>query len=505
MGRINPLIAIGIPTWGKVSITWSRAYRHLGGPLGSTCVELEPVVGEPIAQARNKLMQMAIAAGAEFLYMHGDDVLAPGNTISAMLTRMRNHPEISLLTGVYWTREWPTSPYLWRGMQRGPFLDWKAGELIQVDYAGCDALMIRLSDEVKALGPDWFSTDWLWEPDQEQPSDIATEDFYFYTRARRQGIKLWCDTGLQCVHEDRNTGQQFGLTGDMPQAGGLLPELPEPGEGALVRIADIGCGAEQPFWGFGDRVAITRIDLDETKSPDIRADVRAIPVPDQSFDVVHSRHVLEHFGRAELVPLLREWVRILRVGGELQINVPNARTAMQWLLKMDNGEAAPDPYPSWQMYGQQSDERDFHKNWFTPRRLRMLLEMPAFGLESIEITEPQDGQNIAATAKKARHAAYFALVPEWDAIAAVEGLAVNGLAPKSETDGAVASLPPGAITTAEAVAHINGQAAASPSSEPAAVPPVAGPLLVGAGASPSPAPAPGDLTPDQAAFDAAGV
>ena len=462
MGRINPLIAIGIPTWGKVSITWSRAYRHLGGPLGSTCVELEPVVGRPIAEARNTLMQQAIACNAEFLYMHGDDVLAPGNTLSAMLTRMRNHPEISLLTGVYWTREWPTSPYLWRGMQRGPYLDWKAGELVQVDYAGCDALMIRLTDEIKALGPDWFSTTWLWEPDQAAPSDMATEDFYFYTRCRDAGIKLWADTGLQCIHEDRNNGQQFGLTAEMPQAGGIQPILPDGPEDQPVRIADLGCGNDTPWWGDASRVSITRIDLDESKRPDLRADLRAIPVPDGAFDVVHSRHALEHFGRAEVVPLLTEWVRILRVGGELQLNVPNALFAMENLLAMDRGEIEPNPYPSWQMYGRQDDEHDLHKNWFTPRRIKLLLEMPALGLTDIVVTETDDRNSIQATATKANVPTRYALTPAWDEIAAREGLAVNGLNPPVQAEASASTPAP-----ESAAGVVPTTAAGTPSSRPA--------------------------------------
>jgi predicted SAM-dependent methyltransferase len=459
LGRINPLIGIGLPSWGKVSITWSRAYRHLGGPLGSTCVELEPVIGEPIAQARNKLMAMAIAAGCEFLYMHGDDVLAPANMLTAMLKRFREHPDIDLLTGVYWTREWPTSPYLWRGMQRGPFYDWKVGEFLTVDYAGCDALMIRLSDRVKEMGPDWFATDWLWTEDQERPSEIATEDFYFYTKARRAGIRLWCDTSLQCIHEDRNSGMQFGLTSEMPQAGGVLQILPEPADGPLVKVADIGCGGDSPFFGQADAVVVTRIDLDESKRPDIRADIRDIPVPDGSFDVVHSRHALEHFGRAEIVALLTEWVRILRIGGELRINVPNLKYAIEQILKQDAGEIEPHPYAWWQLYGQQTDERDVHKNGYTARRLRLLLEMPCFGLDDVTVEEVHDGQNLQATATKARALERYALTPEWDAIAQREGIVVPGLAPIADPapSSAVAPMPAPAFTTKDAVDRINGQ------------------------------------------------
>jgi predicted SAM-dependent methyltransferase len=477
LGRINPLIAIALPSWGKVSLTWARAYRHLGGPLGSTTLELEPQIGQPIAEARNALMAQAIGAGAEFLYFHGDDVLTPGNTISAMLTRMRNHPEIDLLTGVYWTREWPTSPYLWRGMQRGPFLDWKVGELLKVDYAGCDALMIRLSQRIKDIGPDWFATDWVWEPTQERPSDIATEDFYFYTKARLAGIDLWCDTALQCVHEDRNSGQQFGLTGEMPQAGGLVPTYPEPADGPLVKIADIGCGKDAPYFGEPGTISVTRIDLDETARPDIRADVRDIPVPDQAFDVVHSRHVLEHFGRAETVGVLREWVRILRVGGELRLNLPNALFAMEWLIKMEAGEVEPNPYPSWQMYGRQDDERDYHKNWFTPRRLKLLLEMPIFGLSDVAVEAVHDGQNLQATARKAVHAAPFALTPAWDEIARREGIVVPGLAPMP-AEGAVEPLSEQAFTTRDAVERVNEamRAGDAPAPSESAAFPAADPL-----------------------------
>ena len=194
MAKINPLIALAIPTWGKVSITWAQAYRHLGGPLGSNAIELAPVVGKPIAEARNELMQNAFNNNCDFLFFLGDDVLAPPDTIIRLLQRMWDNPGIQMVTGMYWTKQWPTQPYIWRGMQRGPYHDWKHGEFFEIDFAGCDCLMVRLTPELRALGPEWFSTEWTWEDSQEQPILLATEDFYFYTRARKAGLKLWCDT-----------------------------------------------------------------------------------------------------------------------------------------------------------------------------------------------------------------------------------------------------------------------------------------------------------------------
>ena len=430
MAKINPLIALAIPTWGKVSITWAQAYRHLGGPLGSNAIELAPVVGKPIAEARNELMQNAFNNNCDFLFFLGDDVLAPPDTIIRLLQRMWDNPGIQMVTGMYWTKQWPTQPYIWRGMQRGPYHDWKHGEFFEIDFAGCDCLMVRLTPELRALGPEWFSTEWTWEDSQEQPILLATEDFYFYTRARKAGLKLWCDTQIQCIHEDRESGMQFGLTEEMPQYGAAEPELPAAHTDAapLVKLADIGCGLDSPYFGSADRVKIVRFDANEKALPDFRCDIRRLPVPDQSFDVVHSRHVLEHFGRKDVVNVVREWTRILRIGGEFRISVPNLLSAARNVLLMEEGLIKPDPYPYWQLYGRQDDEYDVHHNGFTPKRVQLLLERVGV-FEGIEVTTDngEDGQlNIFAKAKKVRHLKPHALLPDWDSIEEIEGITMPG-------------------------------------------------------------------------------
>ncbi|MDZ4250915.1 MAG: methyltransferase domain-containing protein [Candidatus Nanopelagicales bacterium] len=431
MAKIDPLVAIGLPTWGKVSVSWAQAFRHLGGPLGANTLELAPVVGKPIAQARNELMQAAFANKADFLFMLGDDVLAPADTIIKMLHRMWDDPNLSLLTGMYWTKHWPAQPYIWRGVQRGPYMDWKYGEFFELDYAGCDCLLIRLTDEMKALGPEWFSTDWKWDR-ADGPAMIATEDFFFYTKTRKAGIKLWCDSTVQCIHEDRNSGMQFALTTDMPQYSGASVTLPDAGTdlAPLVKVADIGCGFDTPFFGTAEQVKVFRFDLNEKARPDYRCDIRHLPVPDQSFDIVHSKHVLEHFGRGEIMDLMKEWARVLRIGGEFRLSVPNLIHAITKILLMDEGVIPVDGYPWWQLYGKQDDERDVHKNGFTPNRLRALFD--AMGIfEDIEVTTANgdsEDLNIFVKAKKARHLEPSALLPEWDVIRAAEGIVIKGMA-----------------------------------------------------------------------------
>jgi predicted SAM-dependent methyltransferase len=176
------------------------------------------------------------------------------------------------------------------------------------------------------------------------------------------------------------------------------------------------------------RVAVTRIDGNEKIAPDIRCDLRDIPVSDGYFDLVHARHVLEHFPRDEAPRALREWLRILRPGGTLEINVPNVLVALEAIKDIEEGRAEPSSYPWWQLYGAQTDHRDFHGNGFTPRKLRKLLEY--VGLADIDIQT--DHINIEAVARKPDAAAPVVdLVTIWDGISERNGVPVVGLVPAS--------------------------------------------------------------------------
>lgn len=85
--------------------------------------------------------------------------------------------------------------------------------------------------------------------------------------------------------------------------------------------------------------------------------------PDNSVDEIRASHVLEHFGRAEIQPILREWVRCLKPGGTLKVAVPNFQTIAEWYLA---GQQAPiEGY----LMGGQTDALDFHKTIFDREEL----------------------------------------------------------------------------------------------------------------------------------------
>jgi SAM-dependent methyltransferase len=68
----------------------------------------------------------------------------------------------------------------------------------------------------------------------------------------------------------------------------------------------------------------TRLDLNRNVKPDIVASIVAMPmVDDESFDAVHCSHCLEHLTAVEGALALREFLRVLKPGGELSLQVPD--------------------------------------------------------------------------------------------------------------------------------------------------------------------------------------
>lgn len=75
----------------------------------------------------------------------------------------------------------------------------------------------------------------------------------------------------------------------------------------------------------GDRIAnFETLDVVWGRNVDYVADAaKKLPFKTGSFQVVYASHILEHIPWYSLEDTLREWVRILKPGGELEVWVPN--------------------------------------------------------------------------------------------------------------------------------------------------------------------------------------
>ena len=133
-------IIIGIPhlSKSKVSIDWAMNYKKLHGMLGCTGGEI--IVRDlPIADARNEIVRQALECGADYIFFLGDDVIAPADSMHRLWCHNKD-----MVCGVYWSRTYPSTPYLWRDKgKKGPYMDWKYGEVFPVDYSGVDCVLIK--------------------------------------------------------------------------------------------------------------------------------------------------------------------------------------------------------------------------------------------------------------------------------------------------------------------------------------------------------------------------
>lgn len=125
-------------------------------------------------------------------------------------------------------------------------------------------------------------------------------------------------------------------------------------------ILDIGCGDEKVEGAIA-------LDMRKTKSVDILADARKLPLKDNVFDHVFCSHLIEHFSHRETESVLGEWVRVLKQGGTIEIRCPDLRArALLFFLN-----------PSWQnvrnIYGEQDYEGNQHRCGFSYKNLKSLL------------------------------------------------------------------------------------------------------------------------------------
>lgn len=100
---------------------------------------------------------------------------------------------------------------------------------------------------------------------------------------------------------------------------------------------------------------------------------------DESIDEVYASHILEHFGWAEYMDVLTDWVRVLKPGGVLRVAVPD----IDRLMRMQGQPGIPPTGAV--LMGGQLDENDFHKSaWSTPDLKRIFGQLGLVGISEFQ-------------------------------------------------------------------------------------------------------------------------
>ena len=110
--------------------------------------------------------------------------------------------------------------------------------------------------------------------------------------------------------------------------------------GKKGRKLDIGPG----FFPIPEFESIDLVDHDYVTHVADATDV--LPFDDNVFEIVHASHILEHVAWYDVEKVLKEWVRILNIGGQLEIWVPDAYKICQAIIDYEN-EVPFNKYNDW--------------------------------------------------------------------------------------------------------------------------------------------------------------
>lgn len=132
---------------------------------------------------------------------------------------------------------------------------------------------------------------------------------------------------------------------------------------------NLGCGWRNfgPEW-----VHIDGGDYDHLYSKDITN----LPFDSNSVDLIYASHVFEYFDRIGAIDLLKEWRRVLKVGGVLRLAVPDFHAMCQLYC---NGEGLNNFLGP--LYGRMTmnDQIIYHKTVYDYKSLSKLLSENGFG------------------------------------------------------------------------------------------------------------------------------
>lgn len=144
-----------------------------------------------------------------------------------------------------------------------------------------------------------------------------------------------------------------------------------------MRQLEIGPGAER-LPGF------ETLNIVRTPATDHVGDARNPPFEDCTFDLVYSSHCIEHIDWFDVEETIREWARILKPGGVLEVFTANGLALMKAIVRLEEtGEwTGPDSYLTWRQDLVKADPY----NWAVGRIMNYAKKGSVFHLHRAIIT-----------------------------------------------------------------------------------------------------------------------
>ena len=162
--------------------------------------------GEKVDVARNHLFNLAIESDAKYMLFAGEDTVIPYDGFLKLHDTAEKNPD-AMIVGVYYIKL--STPMI--HVKDGDYIhpaNVDPGQLLDTWSCGLDCALIpiKILKEMKELDPENpFCC--IGGPDIIPNIPFIGEDTYFTYRLRKEGYKILCNTDVQCLHCDLESGK----------------------------------------------------------------------------------------------------------------------------------------------------------------------------------------------------------------------------------------------------------------------------------------------------------
>ena len=232
-GYTNRLF-VGTPATGNVRIEWVQARYGQLTPINWSMGALLQAMGGyyplryQVADAQNLIVAEALKLNYEWLLLHEHDVVLPPDAF-VKFNRYMVDERAPVVSGLYFSRAFPSDPMVFRQYGDSYYTDWKMGDVIDVIAVPTGCVLIHMG-LIRAMLPDCpeyivnntrvrrvFNTpreSWYNPDTGEYSANAMTSDLDWCKRVvagdylRKAGwgeyadkeFPFMVDTGIYCVH-----------------------------------------------------------------------------------------------------------------------------------------------------------------------------------------------------------------------------------------------------------------------------------------------------------------
>ncbi len=224
-------LLLGFPFSGRfVAPAWALSMMNLKFPHGMRLGQYASM-GLKRDEARNKLVEKAIAEDAEYILFIDDDTAPPFDTVTKLMQELETRDKHTVVcAGIYTSKNEPIEPLVFMAHGAGPYWNWKFGDVFECWGIATGCMLIRTS-VFKQIPKPWFKDinsieevddPAIFGPDGKPDEFRMTDDLYFCQKLSNAGFKVLAHGGVLPVHWDQ-TGHGHVLPDDAPPVRDVEP------------------------------------------------------------------------------------------------------------------------------------------------------------------------------------------------------------------------------------------------------------------------------------------